>query len=85
MDEVIAAALVAVVTLSGVPLMAIALGAGTASLLSACFQVQEASVIHLVRLAVFAVILLCLGQVAYGEVEALFIRAMELLARSGDA
>lgn len=79
MEQVISSALVAVVLLSGVPLVAIALGAGTAALVAACFQVQEASITHLVRLGIFAAVVALLGHAAYHEIEALFLQSVAAL------
>jgi hypothetical protein len=84
MEEIIGSALLAVVVLSGVPLIAIAGSAGAAALVAGCFQVQEASLMHLVRLGVFSLIVMLLGQAAYLEVEALFEHAIDAIAHSGD-
>lgn len=83
MEEIITAAFLSVLVISGVPLVVIAFSAGVASLLAACFQIQEASIVHLVRLAAITVVLVLLGNTAFSEVETLFSHAVQLLKQSG--
>jgi hypothetical protein len=84
MRDLIADALLAAGALSGVPLFAIAAGAGLSSLLLACFQIQEGSITHLVRLLVFTAVGVLLAQSVCSEIETLFLKSIEVVARNGE-
>lgn len=65
--------MVSALTLSLVPMGAIALIAGITALLQAITQVQEQSISHLARVGALALVLLWGGQRGYGELERMFV------------
>lgn len=81
MNAAIEQALVVMLTLSIVPLAAIAVGAGAVSLLQAMLQVQEQSIVHLARIGIIAALLLLGGGAAFAEVERLFVAVVSAVAQ----
>lgn len=73
MDVVIEQAVSVMLVLSLVPLAAIALAGGVVSLVQAMLQVQEQSILHLVRVGVLAAAIFLGGGAAFAEVEGLFV------------
>ena len=61
---------------SVVPMVMVAVGAGCVALLQAVTQIQEQSIVHLVRLVVLAGALLWGGSGAFAEVEGLLVRVI---------
>jgi flagellar biosynthesis protein FliQ len=72
-DAILEHAAVVMMTLSLIPLGAVALGGGVVSLLQAALQVQEQSILHLARLGIFAVLVILGGRIAFHEIEQLFV------------
>jgi type III secretory pathway component EscS len=85
MEPFLLDAIVSMLTISIVPLAAVAIAGATAALVQAITQVQEASVSHLVRLCAFSCVAYLLGLHAFAELT-LFLeracRAVELIGRS---
>ena len=67
-----------VLILSIVPILAVGLAGGAVAVIQAATQVQEASMVHLARLAAVAVVLFIFGSTGYGILEELFVRGVEL-------
>jgi flagellar biosynthesis protein FliQ len=78
MEDLIQEALTVVILLSVIPMTAIAMGAGLVTVLQAITQVQEQSLTHLARLAVFAAVLIVCGEQGYVLLEEVFYRAFSL-------
>jgi type III secretory pathway component EscS len=71
------------VAASGVPLAAIAVCAGCASLLQVATQIQEASITHVARLAAIAAVVVLAGDVACTAVVEIFQRAIVVVVATG--
>lgn len=78
MNIVISEALVAALLASLVPMAAISLGAGAVALLQAITQVQEQSMVHLARIAVLVIVMLCGAQEAFASLESIFLKVLSL-------
>ena len=86
MHSLVLDSLMIVIYLSGIPMVAIAFAAGSVALLQAVTQVQEQSVIHLVRLVTFIAFIIVAGDWAGGTVCDLFersLRSIETIGRRG--
>ncbi|MEN9844879.1 MAG: Bacterial export protein family 3 [Pseudomonadota bacterium] len=86
MQSLMIDSLTMVIYLSGIPMVAIALATGCAAMLQAATQIQEQSVIHLVRLVTFIAIILVAGDWAGVAVCELFersLRSIETIGRRG--
>lgn len=86
MQSLIIDSLTMIIYLSGIPMVAIALATGCAAMLQAVTQIQEQSVIHLVRLVTFIAIILVAGDWAGEAVCDLFersLRSIETIGRRG--
>jgi flagellar biosynthesis protein FliQ len=86
MQSLVLDGLTMVIYLSGIPMVAIALATGCVALLQAVTQIQEQSIIHLVRLVTFIAFVIVAGDWAGGEVCDLFersIRSIETIGRRG--
>lgn len=81
MDAILEHAAVVMMTLSLIPLSAVALGGGVVSLLQAALQVQEQSILHLARLGIFAVLVILGGRIAFHEIEQLFVAVVTSVNR----
>lgn len=82
MEELMREALTVALIVSLVPMLAISFGAGIVTLLQSITQVQEQSLTHLARLAVFALIIIICGEHGYALIEKVFFRAFSLLTES---
>jgi len=82
-DAILEQAAIVIMTLSLIPLGAVALGGGVVALLQAALQVQEQSIVHLARLAIFAVLVICGGRAAFHELEQLFVVVVTTMNRMG--
>lgn len=86
MQQLLLDGIMIAVILSTVPMVVIAFVSGTVALLQAATQVQEQSIIHLVKIFAFVIVILILGDWASSEVLSLFERSLqtlELVARGG--
>lgn len=73
MHGIVTDALITMLILSFIPMAAIALCAGTVTLIQAITQVQEQSLVHLARLGVMAALLAFGGHYAFAELERVFV------------
>jgi flagellar biosynthesis protein FliQ len=86
MQSLVLDSLMIVIYAAGIPMAAIALTTGCMAILQAATQIQEQSVVHLVRLVTFIAVLLVAGDWVGNEVCALFersVRAIETIGRRG--
>ena len=83
MRELLNHAATLMLTLSLVPLGAIALAGGVVSLVQSVLQVQEPSILHLTRLAVLVLAVMCGGDLAGAEIQRLFVAIVASIAQSG--
>ncbi len=84
MDVVVEQAVALTLLLSLVPLGAIALCGGVVGLVQSMLQVQDQSLLHLVRVSVMAAALLWGGGAAFSEVEGLFVAVVGACSRVGE-
>lgn len=75
--------LMLVIYLSGIPMVAIAFTAGCMATLQAVTQIQEQSVVHLVRLATFIALVVVAGSWAGDAVSDLFERSLRSIETIG--
>jgi len=73
MESIIHQALVGVLMFSVIPMVAIAFSAGIVSLVQAVTQVQEQSMVHLVRIVTLALLVRWFGEYAFHDLERLFV------------
>lgn len=78
MNPLIADALMSALIISLIPMGAISLAAGAMALLQAVTQVQEQSLVHLVRIIALVLVLMWGGHAAYAQLEALFADVLSL-------
>ena len=71
------------VVLSAVPMAAVGAAAGLVGLVQAVTQVQEQSISHLARCIAFGAVVLAGGALAGAEVQALFVRVLEVISVIG--
>jgi type III secretory pathway component EscS len=83
MSELLTEALWWVVVASSIPLVAIALLAGCASLIQVVTQIQEASLTHIARLAALVVVAVYGGGAACVAVQELLVRAFLFVVAAG--
>jgi type III secretion protein S len=76
-------ALMLMVVLSAVPMAAVGAAAGLVGLVQAVTQVQEQSISHLARCIAFGAVVLAGGALAGAEVQALFVRVLEVISVIG--
>ena len=74
---------VIVVYLSGIPMVGIAVATGCVALVQAATQIQEQSVLHLVRVVTFIVFVLCAGEWGGGVMCDLFERSLRSIETIG--
>lgn len=84
MYAIVQHALVLMLQLSVIPLAVIAVGCGLVSLLQAAMQVQEQSILHLARIGLFALLVVVGGQLAFSEVQSLFVMILSSVEHVGD-
>jgi type III secretory pathway component EscS len=75
--------LLIVIFVAGIPMIAIALATGGVAMIQAATQIQEQSIVHLVRLITFIIVALIAGDWAGDEVCALFERSLRSIETIG--
>lgn len=85
MQTLVLDSLIISLVLSGIPMVSIAIASGFIVLIQAATQVQEQSVIHLVRLITFVVVVIVAGDWAGGEIVTLFERSLKALESVGES
>ena len=80
MHAIVEHAALVMLVLSGIPLLAIAVGGGIISLMQAMLQVQEQSVLHLTKVSVLAAVCAVGGEWAFHEVERLFLAILSFIS-----
>lgn len=83
MQQLLLDGIMVVITLSVIPMGAVALVSGCIGLIQAATQIQEPSVTHLARLCVFFVVALVAGDWASSEIVSLFERSLKALEMIG--
>jgi type III secretion protein S len=83
MQQLIFDSLWIALVLSVIPMVGIAIASGLVALVQAATQIQEQSVIHLVRLIAFLGVVLVAGEWMGGEVASLFERSVKAIASVG--
>lgn len=63
-----------------IPLVTVSVSAGTVAVLQSIFQVQEQSIVHLVRILTLSALLFFGGQVAHGQIVRLLHSAIRFSA-----
>lgn len=79
MQQFLVDAMLVAVILSAIPMTVIALSSGLVALIQAATQIQEQSVIHLVRLCAFVVFVMIAGDWASSEILSLFQRSVDAM------
>jgi len=80
MSELLIEGINLVLLLSLIPIVVVGVAGGVVALFQAATQVQEASLVHLFRLAAFAAVVLFFGEFGYRLVENLLVRCFEVAA-----
>ena len=83
MQSLVLDSLTMVIFLSGIPMVGIALATGCVAMLQAVTQIQEQSVIHLVRLVTFIALIIVAGDWAGEAVCDLFERSLRSIEAIG--
>lgn len=84
MHTVLLESLYTVILLSIVPMAAISLGAGTTALFQTIIQVQEQSLVHLVKVLIMSILIAFGGGTALSALESIFVKAITFAASRGD-
>lgn len=80
MHAILLDALYTILILSLIPMLAISFGAGAVTLLQAVTQVQEQSIVHLVRLAIITAVIIWGGGRALSRIEMIFLKVISFAA-----
>lgn len=83
MQSLVVDSFMLIIFVSGIPMVAIALATGVVALLQAATQIQEQSIVHLVRLGTFILVVVVAGDWAGEEICALFERSLHAIETIG--